>query len=1223
MTAETWQRIKEVFESARTLPPTDQRAYLETACIGDPEVRRHVEAMLAVSEDANDFLETPALANASQAILDALPRPPTARQIGPYRILRQVGEGGMGSVFEAEPASPNGQRVAIKVIRRGMESEFSLARFITERKILGDLDHPNIGRLLDGGTTEDGLPYLVMEFIDGQLIHEYCDDRRMPIRERLVLFRSVCSAVQHAHEQRVIHRDLKPGNIVVRSDGVAKLLDFGIAKIIQHDSSRPLDPTLTIQRVATPDYASPEQLRGEVVTPASDIYSLGVVLYELLTGHRPHRPRSRKPDDIVRAICEEETEKPSVAVNRVEEVATRQGAVTLTPEVVSQRRGGDPQLLQRRLAGDLDTVVLKAMHKDAARRYSSATELSDDIGRYLDGLPVKARPDGAGYRVGKFVRRQRMAVSAAAVMLVALLVAGFSLWYRPRITPRFRTSVAVIGFKNLSGRTEVAWVSTALSEMLTSELAASGKLRTISGEQVARAKSDLSLQDSESFAAPTLQRIRANLGADYVVLGSYLALGDKSDSPLRVYLRLQDARTGAMIGSSTDTGTAPELPAVVFRTSAGLREKLGIPSDSNEAASRARLSGFANPSATRFYVEGLDKLRLSEFLAARKVLGQAVETDPKNPLSHIALARAIWSSGNEKAANEQGKLAFDLSGGLSREQQLQVEGQYCILTSRWDRAIAIFKGLWEQYYDNTAYGLRLVEAQTQGGHARDALATVAALRKLPEPVRNDPEIDVLESVAASYLTDYELQRQAGVRARESGRRIGSRSLVARAYYLEGLALFGLLRRDEARQANEEALKIYSEIGDRNGLARSLNTAGLILFAQHDSTGALKAYDASLAICRDIGAAQTEAYILGNSATTLDNLGRYEEASQKRREAIAIHRSRGDLGAVAMWLSNEGKAVSERGDLSSARKAYEEAAGLARETGQQKTLATSQINLVSVLHDQGDLAGAEALAREGLATARNNSGPNGSESLAWFYRQLGSVLRSRGKLSEAKQTLNEYLALARKNDWKSHTNAALSLLSDVAFDEGDLSQARQLGEQSLSLAMETKDEYDIAKRQQSLARIALEEGRFADAEALARKALDYAQTSQILFARIEALETLSLVSMLTGKLPESRRLDRDLQTLLAKNQAVPEKLSSGISSARVQATAQAIHLLRAVQAEATKLGWRGYELEARLRLGEIEMRLHHSGAREQLAQLDRDAQASGYGRIARVAASLAK
>ena len=347
------------------------------------------------------------------------------RRIGPYRILRELGHGGMGTVYLAARADEQfHKRVALKIIRAGADSAEVVRHFKRERQILASLDHPNIAKLLDGGTTDDGLPYFVMEYIEGEPVLAYCDARALPIRDRLRVFRAVCAAVEFAHRNLVVHRDLKPGNILVAADGTPRLLDFGIAKLLNPELAGEA-PTAT-SLAMTPGYASPEQIRGGRITTASDVYSLGVVLYELLTGHKPYRVTSQQPLEVLRAISEQEAEKASAAVDRTTETRSAEGdrVVRVTPEAVAATREGTPEKLRRRLRGDLDNILMMALRKEPQLRYPSVEAFSDDVRRYLEGLPVKARTPTAAYRAAKFVRRHAVGVAASAAMVV--LVLGFA-----------------------------------------------------------------------------------------------------------------------------------------------------------------------------------------------------------------------------------------------------------------------------------------------------------------------------------------------------------------------------------------------------------------------------------------------------------------------------------------------------------------------------------------------------------------------------------------------------------------------------------------------------------------------------------------------------------------------------------------------------------------------------------------------------------------------------
>jgi len=396
------------------LPPDQRADYLDSACDSDPELRAEVESLLAVHEAEGSQLIDKPLANLVPDLGEKGSPDVSGWRIGPYHIERLLGEGGMGAVYEASRADDEfQQRVALKLVKGSSDPEAALHRFRQERQILAALAHPHIARLLDGGVTPEGQPFFVMEYVDGKPIDKYCEEKRLGIRERLQLFRDVCAAVQYAHQHLIVHRDLKPGNILVTPEGDVKLLDFGIAKLLRQSDEIAATLTMTGMHVMTPEYASPEQVRGASVTTATDVYSLGVVLYELLTGTRPFHLKERLLGEMERIICEQEPTKPSTAVMKA-------GASTI----------GDtkPERLRRALSGDLDNIVLLALRKEPQRRYSSAEALSEDMRRYLDGEPVRAHPPTFTYRSAKFIRRHWTPVVAACLLLLCLTGGILATW---------------------------------------------------------------------------------------------------------------------------------------------------------------------------------------------------------------------------------------------------------------------------------------------------------------------------------------------------------------------------------------------------------------------------------------------------------------------------------------------------------------------------------------------------------------------------------------------------------------------------------------------------------------------------------------------------------------------------------------------------------------------------------------------------------------------------
>jgi eukaryotic-like serine/threonine-protein kinase len=405
-----WDWVQEIFLEAADLHPTERAVFLDRVCSGDPEARMEVESLLH-ADATGESAVCAAIESEIASMLDESSL--VGVRLGAYRLLKEIGRGGMGTVYLAERADGQFEKqVAVKMVRPGLDTEFILARFRRERQVLGRFDHPNIGKLLDGGTAANGTPYFVMEYIDGDWITRYCKSKALGVEERLRLFLRVCTAVHYAHLQFVVHRDLKPGNILVDSKGEPKLLDFGICKLLYRDQDGDQNNTVTIGKgLLTPQYACPEQVRGEPVTIASDVYSLGAVCYELMTGARPHIFRELTPQVVEQVVCMQEVRAPS--------------------EVARQ----DNAKLAAQLRGDLDTIILQAMRKEPARRYETVERFADDIRKHLADEPITARPDHFMYRSGKFLRRNRLGMGVGLALVIAFAAGLFSTALRNRVLP--------------------------------------------------------------------------------------------------------------------------------------------------------------------------------------------------------------------------------------------------------------------------------------------------------------------------------------------------------------------------------------------------------------------------------------------------------------------------------------------------------------------------------------------------------------------------------------------------------------------------------------------------------------------------------------------------------------------------------------------------------------------------------------------------------------------
>ena len=466
--------VAELFKSAAELPPQDRQSFLDERCRSNPDLRAEVESLLQTAGRAEKFLETPAAQMAAKDFLQSGAFA-AGQIIGHYKILSLIGKGGMGEVYLAQDRQLH-RRVALKLVRRGMDTDQIVRRFLHEQRLLAGLNHPNIAQLYDADVTPDGIPFFAMEHVDGTRIDDYCREKSLTIEQRLELFGKVCAAIHYAHQHLVVHRDIKPSNILVTNDGEPKLLDFGIAKVLDAVTNAAPEQTITLQNVMTPEYASPEHVRGEGITTASDVYSLGVLLYELLTDRRPYKIENRTPIEIARVITEKEPTKPSATISN-----------------------------QKSLRGDLDNIVLMAMRKEPQRRYSSVAQFSADICRHLDGLPVRAQKNTFAYRSSKFVRRHRMSVAVVALLFVGLIAGIVAIVWQARAAERQRLRAERIS----------AFLQETLSAAAPEVKGIDVKVSDVLEEASRRAQNELANQPE------VLADILTTLGHTYVSLGVY------------------------------------------------------------------------------------------------------------------------------------------------------------------------------------------------------------------------------------------------------------------------------------------------------------------------------------------------------------------------------------------------------------------------------------------------------------------------------------------------------------------------------------------------------------------------------------------------------------------------------------------------------------------------------------------------------------------------------
>jgi serine/threonine protein kinase/tetratricopeptide (TPR) repeat protein len=1191
---EKWDQVKELFALALERDPEERSDFLRQACGADDSLRAEIESLLSSFDDVPTFLEDCPAADLLSAQSSAI----AGRRVGAYRIIRECGHGGMGIVYLAERADDQyRKRVAIKMLMPGINKDEILRRFRNERQALAALDHPSIVRLLDGGSTEEGLPYLIMDYVEGVRIDEYCDTHRLSIAERLQLFRTVCLAVQYAHETLVIHRDLKPGNILITKEGVARLLDFGIAKVLNPQWSPDVPLTRTDWRPMTPEYASPEQVRGEPVANATDIYSLGILLYELLTGHRPYRVRPDSPLEIERSVCEEEPEKPSAAVSRIDEKAASDDSTrtVITPQMIGEARAIRPEELPRRLRGDLDTIVMKAIRKEPEHRYASAGAFAQDIERHLSGLPIEARKPTLLYRGGKFVHRHTE--SLATAILILAVAAGLGTWEARRLWKqrnisvieqqssnvhvRMRPSVAILGFKNLSNRQDTAWISTALSEMLAAELAAGEQLRTVPAESVARTKIDLGLSNVESLPPAALPQVRNNLASDFIILGSYLAQG-KDTGEIRLDLRLEDSATGQTVAAISETGNEKAITDLASQVGSRLRGQFGLAplSPIESAGLRAELP--SNPEAIRLYSQGLAKIRAFDALSAREALTRAVAADPSFPLAHSSLAKAWSSLGYDANARQESKAALDGARNLSREKHLLVEARFYETSKDWGKAIETYQTLFSFFPDSLEYGLQLANVETAGGRGKDALKSLATLGALGAQAKGDPRIDLARSAAAASLGDDRVRRDAAeLAAQEAGER-GATLLVARARTTECRALANLGENEKAQATCEEARQIYAATGDRSALAQTLHTMAEVPINQGDFAAAGKLYSQALTITRAIGDEQGQARELGNLGLISAKKGDFTTARRMYDESFRSYQKAGDKNGMAGAMGNAGNLLRMQGKLQDALNHFQKTFELSNEVGHRGSAAQALAAIGDVLFEQGDLSGAYKMYQQS-STIQHEIGGKGN--YASTLVEIGRVFRQQ---AEADKAYRAYLD-------------ALSL-------------QEQLGNKS-----------DAAETRLALAELDCDSGKGAEAEQLSRTAVEAFRADAYANEEIFAQSVLSRSLLQQGKVDEAGAAITEAVRLSEKSQDVTVRIPVMLDHANFMAAGKKLgEAGKAAQQALTRahnLSLFRLQLEASLTLGQIERQgKHPAAARLRLHTLEKSARAKGFELIARKAAN---
>jgi serine/threonine protein kinase/tetratricopeptide (TPR) repeat protein len=1131
LTPQQWENVKALFEVALEKSSTERTSFLAAAA-PDSQVQREVERLLAHHIESGGFLSKPVFAGDVSRIApgSASSREAQNQSFLPgdfvaerFRISRFVARGGMGEVYEAEDIELH-ERVALKSIRSELLHDGrAIDRFKREVHLARKVTHPNVCRIFDlfrqpastsGGDNRGPVAFVAMELLEGETLAEFLRRQpRLSVDEARPIALQIAAGLGAAHSAGVLHRDFKPGNVLLvpgAKDVRAVITDFGLALRSNADVSMAAPVTGTGELLGTPAYMSPEQVEGKDLTPASDVYALGLVLYQMVTGTRAF----------------DGSTPLSMAVRRIKENPAPPR--TLVPDVDQH----------------WESVILKCLEREPKARFQSG----DEVAEALRAETRSHRPSNFKSRVvpGLFVLILLLAGAALLAPRLRHIFSAASDAAATRQSVAARPSIAVLPFRNLSARSETEWVSTALPEMLTAELAAGGKLRTFPGENIARASADLGLTGMQTLARDTLAHLRKYLGNDYVVLGSYLDQGSASE--IRINLWLQDTKTGEIAATVSEKGSEHDLDDLATRAGEELRQKLGIGEVTSSEAALVRASLPSNPEAVRLYSEGLAKLRVVDALAARDLLERAVAADPNYALGHSALADAWAAMGYDQKARQESQKARNLSSGLSHEERLWIEGRDWELNRKWDKAVEIYRTLFEFFPDNIEYGLHLAAAQKRARTVDEALATLAALQKLPAPDRDDPRIALQQADVYDIKGAYKEQQAAANAAVSRARELGATLVLARALIQEARSFEKQGKLDDALRSAQEAARISDGAGERAEVAKALTVTGIVRFDQGNFAEAANAYNRALMIQREIGDVRASATTLNDLANALGEQGDLSGSIKMLNEALLMFREVGDKHSAAAVLGSVAARTLQQGNLREGKKMLESGLAASREIGDQERASTAIYNLGEVLRWQGDLKGARKMYQQ-------------AEELS---KQIGD---------------------------QSGIAYALYSLGDVSTAEDDLSAARDKYNESIAMRTQMGEKGNIAETQMALAFLLIEEGHASEAEKSLRETREEFRKEGLGDDEILADSLLARVLLSQGKVLDAEKESSAAHDLLAKSQDFSVRLRASIAEAKVRAAAgktdEAVRILEETIANAEKSGYEGFQLEAQLALGEVE------------------------------------
>lgn len=1085
MSPKRWRRVKEIFHSALEHEPATRTAFLDDRCGDDEDLRREVNSLLAAHEAEPEFIERPAIDPSSMSG-DGGDDPRGGTVVGRYLIERRIASGGMGVVYLAKRADDAYQtQVAVKILR--VDRLFDtprrridlMRRFRRERQTLANLNHPNIARLHDGGTTDEGLPYFVMDYIDGRPIDEYCDAEKLSTNERLEMFRTVCGAVHYAHQRLVVHRDLKPSNTLVDSDGTPHLLDFGIAKLLDGSSARAVTNTRTGAQPMTPEYASPEQIRGDRITTATDVYSLGVILYELLTGHRPYRLSGMPRHELGRVICEQQPDRPSTIVMSAGERPTQDGfdSIVLTPESVSLTRDGTPDRLKRQLAGDLDLIVLKALRKEPQRRYASAEELSEDVRRHLSGEAILARPSSLVYQVRVFTRRNKLLVGAF-VMVLAALVTGF-------------VASTVQYFRAERRKAEAVAVTEFLSDTLASVDPAEAKGQEPTVREVLR-RAALQIDDAFPDQPLVAATLRTTIG------NTFRALGDRvtAERHLSVALALRRDQLGTqhpdtlrsannLTNLLADAGRYEEAEEQYRRTLAAQKRILG----DEHPDTLASMNNLAAALQFQGKLKAARSLHRNVLAVSRRTLG---EEHPDTLQSMHNLANVLGDQGKLDEAEELHRRVLEARRRILGEEHPETLASMRNLALVLGQARKLSEA--EKYHRETLALERRV-------HGENHPKTLSSLGSLAVAL-----VDVGKLGEAEALLHQVLEGRRTTLGEEHPDTLQSMDNLANV-----LAARSAL--DDAEVLHRRTIELRRRVlGEEHAdTLLSMNNLANVLSGQGKDAEAAALHQQTLA---------TQRRVLGDRhPDTLVSMNNVAHVLMGGEPAAALAMAKRTVelsGGEPYDLDTLALAYKVNDNLSLAINTQRRARAMLPQ-GESRLRSAIETRLVSFLREHGDHEAADAILDDALAQTRRSHGEQHAELV---HRMTGlALMLLERNLYHAHEVFCDELAALRQGSVpqeESRIGDSLFQRATVLLKHQQYTEAETIIRVSLQV-METalpKDDWFLAGWKSLLGATLVGQDRFAEAEPLLQSAWDRLQKDSSAPAGVPRVTLERLVALYT-------------------------------------------------------------------------------------------------------------